>query len=558
MSDEQIQRLDSLVSLLTGLGDPSRDKSKSFSFSRPKESREQVHAAYQGDALSALIVDIVPYEVFRVPVQVKMDDTKAAELAAEWLVDSGALDAVERAIKSARLDGGAAVYINTGADPASPVEPGEVPLWVEFEVFSRFDLYVAKRYADPQRANYGKPSVYRTHERIRGGLVMPAKDIHVTRLAIFQGIESFAKDEEQASGNISEQSDLQDWGFSVLARVMEISSLYGASWLSLSQVLIDGAQVLLKLKGLTDLLRSPDGRNSVARRLLITDTARSNARAVALDADNEDLVRQAYAFGNVADVLDRLQQHVSMVAGVPVTKLFGRSPAGLNATGKSDTEMFYNQVRTLQERKCRPALEQILGFALALPEGPTNGQVPESYVVGFGPLEEPSAVEQATLRKTQAETDAIYTNAGVLMPEEIAINRFRKTGWSSETTVDTDLRVQQLELDAQPANTEAAAALNGAQVTSLVSVAENYNAGVLTREAAIAIITTAFPVSQEIAEKIIPVTRQEPAAKPAPFGGAPTPKPPMDPNADNNTNGESTGSASADDQPQDQAQGPKA
>jgi hypothetical protein len=44
--------------------------------------------------------------------------------------------------------------------------------------------------------------------------------------------------------------------------------------------------------------------------------------------------------------------------------------------------------------------------------------------------------EQADLRKTTADTDVAYINAGVLLPEEVALSRFGSGTWSAETAVD--------------------------------------------------------------------------------------------------------------------------
>lgn len=46
-----------------------------------------------------------------------------------------------------------------------------------------------------------------------------------------------------------------------------------------------------------------------------------------------------YTFTGLPDVYDRVMMDVAGAARTPVTKLFGRSPAGMNATGESDLKM---------------------------------------------------------------------------------------------------------------------------------------------------------------------------------------------------------------------------
>ena len=49
-----------------------------------------------------------------------------------------------------------------------------------------------------------------------------------------------------------------------------------------------------------------------------------------------------YTFTGLSDVYDRVMMDVAGASRTPVTKLFGRSPAGLNATGESDMRNYYD------------------------------------------------------------------------------------------------------------------------------------------------------------------------------------------------------------------------
>lgn len=68
---------------------------------------------------------------------------------------------------------------------------------------------------------------------------------------------------------------------------------------------------------------------------------------------------------------------LSGASRIPVTKLFGRSPAGMNATGESDLRNYYDYVDTLREAKLRPILEKLLPVLAmsawgAVPDGWTS------------------------------------------------------------------------------------------------------------------------------------------------------------------------------------------
>ncbi len=46
-------------------------------------------------------------------------------------------------------------------------------------------------------------------------------------------------------------------------------------------------------------------------------------------------------------------------ADIPVTRLLGQSPAGLSATGDSDTRNYYDMIAARQELDLRPQLERL-------------------------------------------------------------------------------------------------------------------------------------------------------------------------------------------------------
>ncbi|MFP3681974.1 DUF1073 domain-containing protein, partial [Pseudomonas sp. SIMBA_041] len=51
---------------------------------------------------------------------------------------------------------------------------------------------------------------------------------------------------------------------------------------------------------------------------------------------------------------------ISGASEIPVTRLFGRSPAGMNATGESDLQNYYEVVQQQQESTLGPILDKLL------------------------------------------------------------------------------------------------------------------------------------------------------------------------------------------------------
>jgi phage-related protein (TIGR01555 family) len=69
-----------------------------------------------------------------------------------------------------------------------------------------------------------------------------------------------------------------------------------------------------------------------------------------LDADDDFETNTSAGFSGVADVLVALGQQISGATQVPLIRLFGQSPTGLNSSGESDLRTYYDGIASQQER----------------------------------------------------------------------------------------------------------------------------------------------------------------------------------------------------------------
>lgn len=128
----------------------------------------------------------------------------------------------------------------------------------------------------------------------------------------------------------------------------------------------------------------------------------------------------------VKDVIDTTCNMLSAVTNIPQTILFGRSPAGMNATGDSDLENYYNMVENIQKQNMKANARTVID--LILKQGLIEGKIPEipKYKMKFAALWSLSDTEQAdiaqkkaTTEQTKAQTAQVYIDSGVLDPSEV-------------------------------------------------------------------------------------------------------------------------------------------
>lgn len=120
-----------------------------------------------------------------------------------------------------------------------------------------------------------------------------------------------------------------------------------------TKLLERSVQAIYKMKNLANLLSTEDGENKVLQRLQVIDMARGILNSMAIDAEGEDYDFKTLQMSGVKDVIDTTCNMLSAVTNIPQTILFGRSPAGMNATGDSDLENYYNMVENIQKQNMK-------------------------------------------------------------------------------------------------------------------------------------------------------------------------------------------------------------
>lgn len=117
-----------------------------------------------------------------------------------------------------------------------------------------------------------------------------------------------------------------------------------------------------------------------------------------------------FTFTGLDHVYEAMCLNLCGASHYPMTKLFGRSPAGMNSTGESDLKNYYDYVNAQREAKLRPALERLLPV-MAMSAW---GAVPDDLKIDFPPLWTPTAKEVAEIGKAKSETVVSTYQAGLL------------------------------------------------------------------------------------------------------------------------------------------------
>lgn len=428
------ERLDGWGSVVMGLGSALRDKVESFSFSgsaRAWDNWTTNETAYQQDDIVAKIVDTFPTDATREGFKLGTGDTVTDKALGEDISKSGALEALKNSWKWSNLHGGGAtwVIVDDGRRQDEPVNWANIRRIISFRDLTSFEVSPEKFYEDPMQSNWGKPQLFRLETTGLQVGFSTTTMIHESRLIKFRGVPPRRTDETSPGRHW--------WGVSMLERANEPMRWSNLIYKATAHLVSDSAQSVMKIKGLAAMINANQGEQ-VLKRLGIVDTGRSIARAIAIDAEGEDFTRQPLQLSGLHEILTKSDSRLASSVGLPVTKLFGTSPGGMNATGESDLQGHYGNVSGAQADKLKPALDELIRFFVADKSRPF-GKV-KTWTITFNPLKKLSGTEEADRRNKIANTDKIYVDMGAVLPEEISASRFGPEGFSEETTIDLTLR----------------------------------------------------------------------------------------------------------------------
>jgi phage-related protein (TIGR01555 family) len=434
-------RLDSWVNVITGLGSALRDKREFTRFlHRARLTDTELDNLYHEEDIAARIAEALPAEALRrgYYLSSENDDPGLSSALAEYEKPLHFRRALKQAAIWARVFGGAVIYM--GLEDG---QPEDQPLAVErlqgirfLQVLDRRYIYPIQEYSDQQR--YGEPELYQIQRSTRPSLgsqvsFQPGAVIHESRLLRLDG----------ALTSQSRMDAQQGWSDSVLERVHEVIRDFGSSWQAVGHLMQDAAQGVYSMRGLQDAVASGE-TDAILSRIQLIEVSRSVARAILLDAE-EKFERQAYNFQGIPDILKLLMIRVAAAANMPVIILMRQSPSGLNATGDADIRLWYDQVQEYQADHLHDVIQRFYELVFAAQD--FAGQEPDEWDVLFGRLWQMTDLEQAQLEKTVAEKDKILIDSGMVLPEELAVSRFKARGFSLDTQIDLDVRAEILEAE---------------------------------------------------------------------------------------------------------------
>lgn len=402
----------------------SQDNSEAYHFERePLVPDTHLTNLYEGNGLFAKIIDTPAEEALKHGFDLNLNNDELDAFVEEAMDDLDWEEKATTAIKWARLYGGAIIVmlINDGRGLEEPVDWKHIKSIDELRVFERAvvqpdytSLYMQDfggEGKENRTSRFGEPEFYYVTS------MYGSFKVHESRCLVFR------------NGVLPEQvsnTTYQMWGMPEYIRIKralrETTTAHGDA----VKLLERSVQAIYSMKNLAQLLATDDGEDQVLRRLEIIDMARGLLNSIAIDAEGEAYEFKTFQFSGVKDVIDTTCNMLSALTNIPQTLLFGRSPAGMNATGASDLENYYNFVERIQKLMLKKNLRYLLDIVFRAGVASKEIEEEPQYKLKFNPLWSLSDTEQAAVEQTRAatalakaQTAQVYVDMQAIDPSEV-------------------------------------------------------------------------------------------------------------------------------------------
>lgn len=417
---------DGFVNIIKGLG-TSKDPRENTYYQRGRIIDQQTAGnLYTYNWLAAKVVDAPVNDATRKWRNFLISDPDKKKEVEDKYKELDVKGKINQAMKWSRVYGGAAIVILLDEDPMTPLVMENIrkDSLINLVVLDRYYIYANVIDRNILSPNFGQPEFY-----------VVARDgtpIHHTRVIKFTGEVS----------TIQEYEAKNYWGNSTYLRTWEPISDSQVVTQTIADLIYESNVDVYRIDGLNELATTNQD-DVVVNRLKLAHEMKSIINGIALDKEDE-YDKKVNTFTQLPELDDRYIQKVSGASNIPVTRLLGVSPSGMNATGESDMLNYYDEVRSLQENYIRPRLDYLDQVIMASCFGDTE---PLEYE--FAPLKELSEEEEASVENTRAQRDQVYLNTGVIRPTD-AMAELAENGTYvtiDENRVEEEIEAEEIRLE---------------------------------------------------------------------------------------------------------------
>lgn len=198
----------------------------------------------------------------------------------------------------------------------------------------------------------------------------------------------------------------------------QLAMPYVDNWLRTRQSVSDTVKQFSVSGVATDLAQSlqPGANVQLQQRAMLINAYRDSRNLMLLDKATEEFFQVNTPLTGLDALQAQSQEQMSAVSHIPLVKLLGLTPTGLNASSEGEIRVFYDYVRGYQSNTLTPPVQNVLKVVqLSL-----FGVIDEGITWEWEPLQELTALEAAEKRNKDADADQKYVEMQAITAQQVA------------------------------------------------------------------------------------------------------------------------------------------
>jgi len=432
--------------LSLGMGTDNALAASTYGFNPITRQRVLLEWIHRSSWLGGVAVDVIAEDMTRGGVTIKATlPPEIIEHLQHVMVHSGVWTKTAETIQWGRLYGGAiGVIMIDGQDFSTPlrletVGPGQFKGILPLDRWMVNALVAQGEVIEELGPDIGLPEFYDVVADAPG---IPRTKIHYSRVLRHIGVK------------LPYWQAIQEnlWGISIFERLYDRLIAFDAATQGAAQLVqkmwtrvyqIDGLREIIAMGGqpMQGLLQQVD----MMRRM------QSNEGITLIDGKDAFIPHSQTVNTGITDALVQFGQQLSGALQIPLIRLFGQSPTGLNSSGEADLRTYYDGITRAQERDLRVFLTKVITLT-ALSEGI---ELPPQWGFDFNSLWQMTDAERAGIAGQVTDTALKGFEAGVV-DRSTVLKEMRENGrvvgaWTNIT----DDHIEEAAMEPPPASAEA-------------------------------------------------------------------------------------------------------
>ncbi|HET8689350.1 MAG TPA: DUF1073 domain-containing protein [Methanosarcina sp.] len=367
-----------------------------FDFNYLTQNRVQLEAAHRGNWLCQALVDRIAEDMTRAGFTIhgEIDPDRLSDFQA-IIQRKGIMQDIGDGIRWGRLFGGAlALMLVDGVDYSKPFDAEKIKQgkFRGIKVYDRWRTVPNTNQLIQSGRDTGLPEMYH--------IIDLALDVHHTWLFRFIG------DKLPYYQSVREML----WGASVLENVLDRIVAFESVTLGAANLVSRAHLRTIGVKGLRQIfaMGGQAEQNLVTMFQYIREM--QNNEGITLIDSEDQFQTDSYQFSGLNDVTLQFAQQVAGAKRIPLTVLFGQSPAGLNATGDSDMRIYYDMISAQQNMRLDDDLKLLTVLYIS-----EYGEMPPSdFMIKYNSLWQTTDQEKTDIAQKTVQTISQAYNDGAI------------------------------------------------------------------------------------------------------------------------------------------------